>query len=136
VAAGLAPGGEPLSRAEWAERVAGWFPELVDARARSLTFSAIDARRVAIGEMLKTNTVATVHQRLRDESGLEVSATSFRRYVWSEFSEAADPSKVTVMRPEVPAGEEAQIGVPPLDRTHVYAACCDLKASSNSLGDT
>jgi len=27
-------------------------------------------------------------------------------------------------------------GVPPLDRTHVYAACCDLKASSNSLGDT
>jgi len=27
-------------------------------------------------------------------------------------------------------------GVPPPDRTHVYAACCDLKASSNSLGDT
>ena len=108
-AAGLAPGGEPLSRAEWAQRVAGWFPELVDARARSLTFSAIDAHRVAIGEMLKTNTVATVHQRLRDESGLEVSATSFRRYVWLEFPGAADASKVTVMRPEVPAGEEAQI---------------------------
>jgi len=30
----------------------------------------------------------------------------------------------------------AWFGVPPLDRTHVYAACCDLKASSNSLGDT
>lgn len=33
--AGLAPGGPPLSRAEWAELVAGWFPELVDARARA-----------------------------------------------------------------------------------------------------
>ncbi|MST33430.1 IS21 family transposase, partial [Acidimicrobiaceae bacterium USS-CC1] len=108
-AAGMAPGGEPLGRAEWAERVRGWFPELVDARARSLTFSVIDVHRESIGEMLKTNTVATVHQRLRDEAGLAVSATSFRRYVWSEFPAAADPSKVTVMRPEVPAGEEAQI---------------------------
>lgn len=108
-AAGMAPGGEPLGRAEWAERVRGWFPELVDARARSLTFSVIDVHRESIGEMLKTNTVATVHQRLRDEAGLAVSATSFRRYVWSEFPEQADPAKVTVMRPEVPAGEEAQI---------------------------
>ncbi len=107
--AGMAPGGEPLSRAEWAERVRGWFPELVDAHARSLTFSVIDVHRESIGEMLKTNSVATVHQRLRDEAGLAVSATSFRRYVWSEFPEEADPAKVTVMRPEVPAGEEAQI---------------------------
>lgn len=107
--AGMAPGGEPLSRAAWAELVRGWFPELVDAHARSLTFPAIDVHRAAIGEMLKSNTVATVHQRLRDEAGLAVSATSFRRYVWSQFPEAADPGKVTVMRPEVPAGEEAQV---------------------------
>lgn len=107
--AGMAPGGEPLSRAAWAELVRGWFPELVDAHARSLTFPAIDVNRAAIGEMLKSNTVATVHQRLRDEAGLAVSATSFRRYVWSQFPEAADPGKVTVMRPEVPAGEEAQV---------------------------
>ena len=108
-AAGMAPGGPPLGRAEWAELVRGWFPELVDARARSLTFPAIEAHRAAIGEMLKTNTVATVHQRLRDESGLAVSATSFRRYVWAEFPETADPGKVTVLRPEVPAGEEGQV---------------------------
>lgn len=108
-AAGMAPGGPPLGRAEWAELVRGWFPELVDARARSLTFSVIDAHRATIGEMLKSNTVATVHQRLRDESGLEVSTTSFRRYVWSEFPDTADPAKVTVLRPEVPAGEEGQV---------------------------
>ncbi len=108
-AAGLRPGGPSLSRAEWAELVRGWFPELVDAHARSLTFPAIDAHRATIGEMLKSNTVATVHQRLRDESELAVSATSFRRYVWSEFPDTVDASKVTVMRPEVPAGEEGQV---------------------------
>lgn len=48
-AAGLAPGGEPLSRAEWAALVAGWFPELIDAQARSLTFPAIDAHQDAAG---------------------------------------------------------------------------------------
>ena len=70
--AGLAPGGAVLGRAEWAELVRGWFPELVDAKARSLTFGVIDAHRERIGDMLETNTVTTVHQRLRDEHGLAV----------------------------------------------------------------
>lgn len=30
-AAGLVPGGPPLSRGEWVELVRGWFPELIDA---------------------------------------------------------------------------------------------------------
>jgi hypothetical protein len=78
-AAGLVPGGPPLSRAEWAELVRGWFPELVDARARSLTFSLIEPFRDQISEVPKTNTVTTVHQRLPDEQGLAVGITSFRR---------------------------------------------------------
>ncbi|MQB02335.1 MAG: hypothetical protein GEU78_19270 [Actinobacteria bacterium] len=69
----------------------------------------IDAHRERIKEMLKTNKPSTVHQRLRDEHGLRVGVTSFRRYLWSEFPDAADESRVTVLRPEVPAGEEAQI---------------------------
>ena len=88
-AAGLAPGGPSLSRAEWAELVAGWFPELVDAKARSLTWPSIDAHRERIGDMLKTNTVTTVHQRLRDEHGLTASIASFRRYVWLQFPDRA-----------------------------------------------
>jgi transposase len=107
--AGLDPGGPPLSRAEWAELVRGWFPELVDARVRSLTFPVIEPYRDRIKKMLETNTVATVHQRLRDEDGLEVGITSFRRYVASEFPGQVDPGRVTVLRPDVPAGEEAQI---------------------------
>ncbi len=107
--AGMTPGGAPLSRSEWAALVAGWFPELVDAKARSLTFAVIDAHRERIEAMLKTNLRSTVYQRLRDEHGLRVSVTSFRRYLWSEFPDTADASRVTVLRPEVAAGEEAQI---------------------------
>ncbi len=109
-AAGMSPGeGPPVSREEWAGLVAGWWPELVEAKARSLTFPVIEAHREQIAEMLKTNKPSTVFQRLRDEHGLQVSVTSFRRYLWSEFPDAADESKVTVLRPEVPAGEEGQI---------------------------
>lgn len=107
--AGMTPGGPALTRDEWAALVAEWFPQLVDARARSLTFAAVDAHRDRIEVMLKTNRPSTVYQRLRDEHGLAVSVTSFRRYVWTEFPDAVDASKVTVPRPEVPAGEEAQV---------------------------
>jgi transposase len=107
--AGMTPGGPPLSRDQWAALAAGWFPELVDAKARSLTFAVIDAHRERIAEMVRTNKPSTVFQRLRDEHDLRVSVTSFRRYLWSEFPGAVDESRVTVLRPEVPAGEEGQV---------------------------
>jgi transposase len=108
-AAGMAPGGPPLERAEWAALVRAWFPELVDARARSLTHARIAAHRELIGAMLETNTATTVHQRLRDEHGLAVSLTSFRRFCWAEFPDDAARKRVTVPRPPVEPGEEAQI---------------------------
>jgi len=108
-AAGMVPGGTALSRAEWSELVRGWFPELIDARVRSLTHPLIDVHRERIAEMLATNTVATVYQRLHDEHGLAVGVSSFRRYVWVEFPDEASEDKVTVLRPEVDPGEEAQI---------------------------
>jgi transposase len=107
--AGMTPGGPPLGREQWAALVADWFPQLTDAKARSLTFATIDAHRGRIAAMLKTNRPSTVYQRLRDEHGLAVSVTSFRRYLWSQFPDASDTSRVTVPRPEVPAGEEAQV---------------------------
>lgn len=62
--AGLAPdGGAALGRAEWEELVRGWFPQLVDAKARSLRFPVIEPFRDQIGQMLATNTMTTVHQR-------------------------------------------------------------------------
>jgi len=53
--------------------------------------------------------VTTVHQRLRDEHGLTASIASFRRYVRIEFPDEVAAGKVTVLRPEVAPGEEAQI---------------------------
>ena len=64
-------------------------PSWSTRKARSLTWPLIDAHRERIGDMLKTNTVTTVHQRLRDEHGLTASITSFRRYVWSQFPDRA-----------------------------------------------
>lgn len=107
-AEGIEPGdGLVLDRAGWAAKVAVWFPELVDARARSSTWPVLEARRELIGKMLETNTLATVHQRLRDEHDLKVSVTSLRRYVWQAFPDR-DQAAVTVPRPPVPPGE-AQI---------------------------
>jgi transposase len=106
---GLVPGGPPISRDEWAERVRGWFPELVDARARSFTYPEINEHRERIGELLKSVTVTTAWQRLRDEDGLAVGISSFRRYVWLEFPDHSAEERVTVLRPPVAPGEEAQI---------------------------
>jgi transposase len=108
-AEGYAPGGEQLPAQRWGELVHGWFPELVDPRQRSLTYGTIDGHRAQIGEMLKTNTATTVHQRLRDEQGLDVSLTSFRRYVWREFPDDNLRKTATPPRPDVPAGEEGQV---------------------------
>jgi hypothetical protein len=108
-AEGYAPGGDQLSTQEWGALVNGWFPELVNPRHRSLTHDAVDAHRGLIGEMLKSNSATTVHQRLRDEHGLSVGLTSFRRYVWREFPEDNLANIATPPRPEAPAGEEAQI---------------------------
>jgi hypothetical protein len=108
-AEGIRPGdGLVLDRAGWAAKVAGWFPELVDARARSSTWPMLEARRELIAKMLETNTVATAHQRLRDEHDLRVSVSSLRRYVWQAFPER-HRAAATPLRPVVPAGEEAQI---------------------------
>ena len=108
-AAGLVPGSEPLTPERWVTLVHEWFPELVDPRERSLTHERIDAYRETIATMLESSTATTVHQRLRDEHGLNVSVTSFRRYVWREFPEKNLAKIATPPRPEVPAGEEAQI---------------------------
>jgi transposase len=108
-AEGYVPGGEPLAPEQWGELVYEWFPELVDPKERSLTHEAIDCFRSDIEEMLKTNTTTTVHQRLKDEHGLAVGITSFRRYVWREFPEENLRNIATPPRPEIPPGEEGQV---------------------------
>ena len=76
-----------------------------------MTWPAIGAHHDYISEQLKAGvTVTTVHQRLRDERGLAVSISSFRRYVTANLPEETRRSQVKVLRP-YPAepGAEAQI---------------------------
>jgi len=108
-AAGMTPGGEALSQAEWAARVAAWFPELSDPRARSSVHGQIAPFHDYIEKHLPATTLATIHQRLRDEHGLAVSATSLRRYVASEFAAQSAEGRATVLRDDPPPGSEAQL---------------------------
>ena len=62
-----------------------------------------------IEKHLPTTTLATIHQRLRDEHGLAVSVSSLRRYVRTEFAEETAAEHVTVLREDPPPGQEAQL---------------------------
>ena len=109
IAAGMAPGGPPLSEQQWAELVRGWFPELVDSRLRQSSWPAIEAHHDYVKGLLGQVTVSTVHQRLRDEHGLQVSLSSLRRYVAANLPAEAAASQVTVLRDDPPPGSEAQV---------------------------
>jgi len=117
VAAGIRPGGPPASEAEWAARVREWFPELADIRLRQVTWPAIAAHHEFITGQLEAGvTMATIHQRLRDERGLAVSVASFRRYVAANLPEETRRSQVRVLRPFPAEPGEAQIDYGQLGR--------------------
>ena len=109
IEAGLAPGGPPLSEGQWSELVAGWFPEIVDRSLRQVTWPEIDAHRDRIKDWLGVVTVATIHQRLRDDPGLVASESSLRRFILANFDEEVARDAVRVLRDTPPAGEEAQV---------------------------
>jgi transposase len=107
-AAGLSPGGPPLGRQEWQERVPALFaarlsPSFTEQRQQLERFHE------AIASRLETNTAQTVWQRLCDEDGLEVSIRTFRRYV-AECIQDGVPVEKTTVRREVPsAGKVAEV---------------------------
>lgn len=108
--AGMQPGDQPLDATRWAELVREWFPHLVSTELQHPKFAEIAPYHELIAQMLKTNTVTTVHQRLRDERGLGVSITTFRRYVWATMPDhQANRARVTVRKDDPSPGQEAQI---------------------------
>lgn len=109
--AGITPGGPPmLVEADWRRLVAEWFPQVVDTTLRATTWPEIAGHRdYIVAQLGQGVTQATIHQRLRDEHGLQVSYASVKRWVAANLPEEVVRSRVTVPRPDVPAGEEAQI---------------------------
>ncbi len=117
-AAGMMPGGPAVSQERWAELAREWFPEVADARLRQVTWPAIGVHRDYIAQQLAAGvTMATIHQRLRDERGLAASVASFRRYVAANLPEEARRGQVTVLRlAPAEAGQEAQVDYGQLGR--------------------
>jgi len=111
VAAGIVPGGPPvMTEVDWRERIAVWFPELGDARLRAVTWPAIGVYRDYVMDQLKQGvTQATIHQRLRDEKGLDASVASFRRWVAANLPEEVRRSRVRVLGPGAQPGSQGQI---------------------------
>ncbi|MGA3221031.1 MAG: IS21 family transposase [Acidimicrobiales bacterium] len=109
VAAGLAPGGPPLSEQQWRVKVRAWFPALVETRLRQPTWSEIDRHRERIETLVGVVPASVAHQRLVDEAGLNVSVASFRRYLRAHFADEVRRGEVVVWRPPVDAGDEAQV---------------------------
>jgi transposase len=111
-AEGLVPGGPPaMTDTQWRAKAVAWFPQVADAGLRQVTWPAIEVHRDYIDDQLKAGvTVATIHQRLVDERGLQASVASLRRWVAANLPEEVRRSQVRVLNP-TPArpGEEAQI---------------------------
>ncbi len=106
--AGLSPG-EERSVDEWAAFIRDQFPKLVDARQRSRRSAELDRYQDFIREGLQQNRMSTVHRRLVERTGLEVSVATFRRYVHTTMPELLRTSPMPIWRPEVDPGEEAQV---------------------------
>ncbi len=107
--AGISPGGPALAPAEWATLVEGWFPGLVDRTLRRTSWPDIEAHHERIKGWLGEVTVATIHQRLRDDHGLGASQSSLRRYIAARFDEEVVRDAVRVLRETPPPGDEAQV---------------------------
>lgn len=98
--------GSPLTREQWCEQAAEVFVGRT-AASSSAQRQQLERFREAIESGLLTNTATTVWQRLRDERGLEVGLTTFRRYLYE--LRGADPERVTVRMPLTPPGEVAEV---------------------------
>lgn len=109
VAAGLVPGGPPLSPAQWTELVESWFPQLVDHSLRQSSWPEIERHRERIAGWVGAVKVSTIHQRLRDDHGLEASESSLRRWIAANLDGEVSPDAVRVLRDGPPPGEEAQV---------------------------
>lgn len=107
--AGLAPGGPALTIEQWSALVADWLPELADRTLRQRTWPEIEPHRARIKGWLGAVTVATIHQRLRDDHGLSASESSLRRFIWANFDEEVARAAVRVLRDASPPGDEAQV---------------------------
>ncbi|MGE5541788.1 MAG: IS21 family transposase [Bacillota bacterium] len=100
--------GSVLNRDQWVALLKQQFPELDHAK-RSPTHSLLAPYEEEIRRALGENKVITVWRRRVRPLLPGVSLSSFRRWLRAVMPEAIARNEVTVWRPEVPPGEEAQV---------------------------
>jgi hypothetical protein len=114
-AAGLVPGGPPVSEERWRAMAREWFPTLAGTGLRQPSWGEIAGHHDRIERLLGVVPVSVIHQRLRDEEGLQASVASVRRYVRAHFADhARREAEVEVWRPPTDPGEETKCGIPHL----------------------
>ena len=87
-AAGFAPGQPAVPADTWWEMVREWFPQLDDPHLRQPTWARIAPYHEDIAQLLEDLPVSDIHRRLTDETGLDASLASLRRYVRANFDPA------------------------------------------------
>src|SRR6266581_5077600 len=107
-AAGMAPGGPPVTEERWRALARGWFPQIAGTGIRQVSWRQIAVHHDRIAELLGVVPVSVIHQRLADEQGLEASVASVRRYVRAHFPDRRG-LEVRMHRPPSAPGAEAQV---------------------------
>ena len=108
-AAGMVPGGPPVTEEQWRVLARGWFPQLAGTGIRQVSWREIAVHHDRIAGLVGVVPVSVIHQRLADEQGLEASVASLRRYVRAHFPGEVRAGQVRMVRPPVPPGAEAQV---------------------------
>ena len=108
-AAGMAPGGPPVSEEQWRALARDWFPQLAGTGIRQVSWREIAVHHDRIAGLLPVVPVSVIHQRLADEQGLTASVASLRRHVRAHFPGEVRAGQVRPPRPPSPPGAEAQV---------------------------
>jgi transposase len=116
-----------LTREQWMAFVRERFPEVAGGPSRTPWRAKLEPYAARIREGLASNRMVTVWQRLKQDTGLDISVATFRRYVHAVMPEAIPRATVTVWRPEVAPGEEAQLDFGRMGYWHDPIACKRIK---------
>src|SRR6266550_7076869 len=108
-AAGMAPGGPPVSEEQWRALARQWFPQVAGTGIRQVSWRQIAVHHDRIAGLLGVVPVSVIHQRLADEQGLTASVASVRRYVRAHFPAGTRAEQVRMARPPGAPGAEAQV---------------------------
>jgi transposase len=108
-AAGMTPGGPPVTEEQWRALARQWFPQVAGTGIRQVSWREIAVHHDRIAALVGVVPVSVIHQRLADEQGLAASVASVRRYVRAHFPGEVRAEQVRMARPPVPPGAEAQV---------------------------